>query len=161
MAQKKAVEIYTDGSCLGNPGPGGYGAVLVCGEREKELSGGFGPTTNNRMELLAAIEGLAALTLPCKVTLYSDSQYVVRAMRQGWALGWRNNGWRRGRSGKHAAANPDLWERLLGLCEDHEVEFVWVKGHSGHPMNERCDRLAVAAANRPGLPPDTGYGAQA
>ncbi len=139
----KEVHIYTDGACSGNPGPGGYGTILVYGGLEKELSAGFAQTTNNRMELMAAIVGLEALKERCRVVLYSDSKYLVDAITLGWAKKWRANGWRR--SGKEQAANPDLWERLLSLCEQHEIEWVWVKGHAGHAYNERCDRLAVAA----------------
>ena len=151
----KSVVIYTDGSCLGNPGPGGYGAILDFHGRRKELSGGYRLTTNNRMELLAVIEGLAALKEPCDVTLYSDSQYVVNAMNAGWPQGWKAKGWRR--KGNQRAVNPDLWERLLRLCETHQVTFKWVRGHSGHPENERCDALAVAAAKGENLAVDQGY----
>lgn len=139
----KRVEIYTDGACSGNPGPGGYGTILVYQGKEKELSCGYAQTTNNRMELTAAIVGLQALREPCEVTLYSDSKYLVDAVTLGWAQKWRKNGWKR--NAKEAAANPDLWEELLRLLEIHTVQWVWVKGHAGHPMNERCDRLAVAA----------------
>lgn len=138
------VSLYTDGACTGNPGPGGWGAILRCGGTEKELSGGEAQTTNNRMELMAAIEGLSALKRPCRVTLYSDSQYLVNAVTKGWAKRWQKNGWMRTKT--EAALNPDLWERLLALLERHEVAFVWVRGHAGHPENERCDRLAVAQA---------------
>ncbi len=142
----KEVSIYTDGACSGNPGPGGYGTILVYGSKEKELSEGFVATTNNRMELTAAIVGLQALREPCRVTLYSDSKYLVDAVTLGWAKKWKQNGWKR--NSKEAAANPDLWEQLLQLIEIHQVEWIWVKGHAGHPMNERCDRLAVAATQR-------------
>ncbi len=142
----KEVSIYTDGACSGNPGPGGYGTILVYGSKEKELSQGFAATTNNRMELTAAIVGLQALREPCRVTLYSDSKYLVDAVTLGWAKKWQKNGWKR--NSKESAANPDLWEQLLQLLEIHQVEWVWVKGHAGHPMNERCDRLAVAATQR-------------
>lgn len=147
----KEVEIYTDGACRGNPGPGGWGAILVYRGREKELSGGERETTNNRMELTAVIEALAALKEPCRVTLTSDSKYVVDAMLQGWAENWRAHGWKK--PDRSAALNPDLWERLLGLAEKHEIEWVWVKGHAGHPYNERCDKLATAFADS-FLPPD-------
>ena len=140
----KEVQIYTDGACSGNPGPGGYGTILVYNSVEKELSAGFVQTTNNRMELLAAIVGLEALRERCRVTLYSDSKYLIDAVTLGWAKKWQQNGWRR--SGKEQAANPDLWDRLLKLCDAHEITWVWVKGHAGHAYNERCDRLAVAAA---------------
>jgi ribonuclease HI len=151
----KQVTIYTDGAAEPNPGPGGYGVVLICGAHRKELSGGFAQTTNNRMELLAAITGLAALKAPCRVRLYSDSQYVVDAMTKGWARRWQANGWRRNRHDK--AGNLDLWERLLTLCETHDVEFVWVRGHAGNRENERCDALAGRAAKRSDLPVDGGY----
>ena len=138
----KHVDIYTDGACSGNPGPGGYGAVLVYNGKEKELSGGEAQTTNNRMELTAVIAALEALKEPCEVTLTTDSKYVSDAVLQGWARSWRSRGWKKG-DGK-AALNPDLWSRLLDLLDIHKVEFVWVKGHAGHPYNERCDALAVA-----------------
>ncbi|MEN7974091.1 MAG: ribonuclease HI, partial [Verrucomicrobiota bacterium] len=138
------VEIYTDGACSGNPGPGGYGVVLVAGDRKRELSGGFRKTTNNRMELLACIEGLRSLKRPCSVVLTSDSKYVVNAMVKGWAKKWRSRGWRL--SPSKPAKNPDLWKLMLDLCEEHSVDFKWVKGHSEHPENERCDELAVAAS---------------
>lgn len=144
--------IYTDGACHGNPGPGGYGVVLMYGDHRKELSGGYNNTTNNRMELLAAIKGLEALKEPCRVTIYSDSRYLVDAVRQGWAKRWQANGWRRNKT--EPALNADLWERLLGLLTGHEVEFVWVRGHQGNPGNERCDALANVAARQPDLPPD-------
>ncbi|MDR0406431.1 MAG: ribonuclease HI [Clostridiales bacterium] len=139
----KEVKIYTDGACSGNPGPGGWGAVLRYNGKEKELSGGEKDTTNNRMELTAAIEGLAALKERCRVTLYSDSKYLVDAICCGWAVKWRSNQWMRTKKDK--ALNSDLWERLLTLTDAHEVNFVWVKGHAGHPENERCDALAVRA----------------
>ncbi len=137
---KKNVTIYTDGGCLGNPGPGGYGVILVHDENRKELSGGYRNTTNNRMELMACIEGLKALKYACKVTLHSDSRYVVDGISKGWAKRWKKNGWMRNR--KEPAINIDLWDILLNLCDIHEVEFKWVKGHAGHPENERCDVLA-------------------
>jgi ribonuclease HI len=149
------VTIYTDGACLGNPGPGGYGAVLIYGTHRKTLSGGFRLTTNNRMEIVAAVVGLSALTMPCDVVVYTDSRYVVDAMSQGWALRWRENGWRRSR--KERALNPDLWQRLLDVCERHSVQFTWVRGHAGDLNNELCDRLSFEAASRNGLPPDPGY----
>lgn len=138
----KKVEIYTDGACSGNPGPGGWGAVLVYGGHEKELCGGEAETTNNRMELTAVIEALSALREPCEVTLTSDSKYVVDALTLGWAEGWRARGWRK--ADKSPALNADLWARLLELTHIHRVSCVWVKGHAGHPYNERCDRLAVS-----------------
>jgi ribonuclease HI len=140
--QKNHVAIYTDGACSGNPGPGGWGAVLVSGTNEKELSGGEPNTTNNRMELTAVISALQALKRPCEVTLTTDSKYIVDAVTQGWAKKWRANNWMRNKKDK--ALNPDLWEQLLDLLDIHDVTFVWVKGHAGHSYNERCDRLAVA-----------------
>jgi len=151
----KHVIIYTDGACLGNPGPGGYGVVLIYDSHRKELSGGYQRTTNNRMEIMAAVAGLEALKEKCRVTLYSDSDYVVKAMSRGWAQRWRANGWKRNR--REQALNPDLWERLLKLCEYHEVEFGWVRGHAGIPENIRCDELAMQAARQLDLPPDEGY----
>lgn len=142
----KHVEIYTDGACQGNPGPGGWGAVMRYKGTEKEISGGEKNTTNNRMELSAVIEALKLLKEPCSVTLYSDSQYVCNAIKLGWAKKWRANGWMRNK--KEPALNPELWDELLKLCEKHTVEVVWVKGHAGHPENERCDALAVAAARQ-------------
>ena len=138
----KTVEIFTDGACSGNPGPGGWGAVLRFAGKEKELSGGERETTNNRMELTAVIQALSALKEPCKVRLTTDSKYVCDAINQRWVYGWRANGWRK--ADKKPALNVDLWEELLPLLETHEVEFLWVKGHAGHPENERCDALAVA-----------------
>lgn len=135
------VEIFTDGACSGNPGPGGWGAVLRAGTHEKELSGGAANTTNNRMELSAVIAALSALKRPCKVMLTSDSKYVIDAVTKGWAKKWRANNWVK--SDKKPALNADLWEELLRLLEIHDVTFIWVKGHAGHPENERCDRLAV------------------
>ncbi len=150
-----AVTIYTDGACLGNPGPGGYGVVVLSDGHRKELSGGFRETTNNRMELMAAIVGLEALDKAAKAMLYSDSKYVVDAMAKGWAKRWRTNGWMRNR--REAALNPDLWERLLTLAEGHQVDFRWVRGHRGVVENERVDRLATTAARGRDLPPDRGY----
>ncbi len=137
----KEVAIFTDGACSGNPGKGGWGAVLRYGSVEKELCGGSPDTTNNRMELTAVIEALSALREPCRVTLTSDSKYVTDAITKGWVYGWQRNGWRK--ADKKPALNVDLWEQLLPLLKKHEVTFVWVKGHDGHPENERCDRLAV------------------
>ena len=138
----KKVELYTDGACSGNPGAGGWGAILKYGDREKELSGGERETTNNRMELTAAIEGLSALKEPCEVTLYSDSKYLVDGIDKGWAAGWKSRGWKK--SDGKMALNIDLWDTLLSLFEKHKVTLVWVKGHAGHPYNERCDALAVS-----------------
>ena len=137
----KQVEIYTDGACSGNPGKGGWGAVLVYNGKEKELSGGEKETTNNRMELTAVIEGLKALKEPCSVTLTTDSKYVCDAINQGWLNSWIKNNWRK--SDKKPVLNIDLWQELLPLLNAHQVEFVWVKGHAGHKYNERCDELAV------------------
>ena len=155
MVELNQVTIYTDGGSLGNPGPGGWGAVLKYGEHRKELSGGFRHTTNNRMEITAAIEGLKALKEPCKVKVYSDSQYLVNAIMKGWAEKWQANRWMRNK--KEKALNPDLWEVLLELCDEHEVEFIWVKGHAGIPENERCDVMSKSAASRNDLPADTVY----
>ncbi len=140
----KHVDIYTDGACKFNPGPGGYAAILVYNGREKEVSGGEVETTNNRMELLAAINGLKMLKEACEVTLYSDSKYLIDSVEKGWVYSWQKNGWRK--ADKSPALNPDLWQELLGLLGKHTVSFVWVKGHNGHAYNERCDRLAVAGA---------------
>jgi len=137
----KTVYLYTDGACSGNPGPGGYGAILKYGKYEKEICGGDENTTNNRMELLGVIKGLEALNEPCHVVLTSDSKYVIDALTLGWAEKWKQNGWMRNK--KDAALNPDLWERLLQLTSNHEMEYNWVKGHAGHPENERCDKMAV------------------
>ncbi len=139
---KKHVTIYTDGACSGNPGPGGFGAILMYGEHKKELSQGFASTTNNRMELLGVITALEALKSPCTVDLYSDSKYVIDAIQKGWAVKWRSKGWMRTKS--EPAKNPDLWERLLDLLEVHEVTFHWVKGHAQNEWNNRCDELAVS-----------------
>ena len=141
----KKVEIFTDGACSGNPGPGGWGAILVYGTVEKELSGGDPTTTNNRMELTAVITALAALKEPCEVTLTSDSKYVVDGITKGWAESWKKKGWIKG--DKTPALNPDLWDALLTQIARHKVEFVWVRGHAGHPYNERCDQLATAFAD--------------
>lgn len=140
----KRVEIFTDGACSGNPGPGGYGVILRYNGTVKELSGGERETTNNRMELTAVITGLSALKEPCEVELYSDSKYIIDAVTKGWAKKWQSNGWIKG--DKKKALNSDLWERLLALLDKHRVTFIWVKGHAGHSENERCDRLAVEAA---------------
>lgn len=149
------VVIYADGGAIDNPGPGGYGVVLRYKGHRKEMSGGFRSTTNNRMELLACVEGLKALKNPCEVVLYSDSRYVVNGITKGWAKKWQANGWKL--SKKRKAENVDLWEQLLALCEQHDVEFRWVRGHAGNPGNERCDQLAMQAASRPNLPPDTAF----
>lgn len=155
MNDLKQVVIYTDGACSGNPGPGGYGVVMLCNGHRRELSGGFRLTTNNRMEMLAVIEALRALKDRCAVKLHSDSRYVIDAIQQGWAERWRANGWMRNK--KEKAVNPDLWAQLLDLCAQHQVELVWVRGHAGNVENECCDRLAVAASLQPNLPVDEGY----
>lgn len=142
----KEVEIFTDGACSGNPGPGGWGSILRYKGVEKELSGGEAETTNNRMEITAVIEALSVLKEPCQVTLYSDSQYVCNALKLGWAKKWQANNWMRNK--KEPALNPDLWEKLLKLCNMHKLNIVWVKGHAGHPENERCDQLAVEQAKK-------------
>jgi ribonuclease HI len=152
---KPKVTIYTDGGCKYNPGPGGYGVVLKYAKKRKELSGGFQLTTNNRMELMACIVGLKALKRELSVVLYSDSKYVVNGITKGWAKRWKANGWMRNKFDK--AQNADLWKQLLELCDKHDVRFKWVKGHAGIPENERCDRLAVKAASKRGLPPDRVY----
>ncbi|WP_026292728.1 ribonuclease HI [Rubritalea marina] len=152
---KHQVTIYTDGSSRGNPGPGGYAAVLQAGSHQKELSGGFAKTTNNRMELMAAIVALEALKQPCAVQLVSDSKYVVDAMRQGWIHGWKKKGWSRGP--KKPLKNAELWQRLDRAASAHEMTWTWVKGHAGNPMNERCDELAVAETEKPNLQPDPGF----
>lgn len=140
------VEIFTDGACSGNPGPGGYGAILRVGEHTKELSGGEAQTTNNRMELMGVISALSELKYPCDVILTTDSKYVVDSVTKGWARSWKARGWVK--SDKKPALNADLWEKLLALLDVHNVKFVWVKGHAGHPENERCDELAVMERDR-------------
>ncbi len=155
MTQTNHIIIYTDGSALGNPGPGGYGIVLKHAGHIKELSGGFRRTTNNRMEILAAVMALKALKRPSRVTLYSDSQYLTNAINKGWAKRWRANGWMRNK--KDPALNADLWAELLPLVKHHEIEFVWLRGHTGNPDNERCDQLAKQAAQQTNLPPDRAY----
>ena len=142
MATVKFVEIFTDGACSGNPGPGGWAAILRFGLHEKELSGGEASTTNNRMELTAVIKGLSALKETCRVTVITDSKYVADGINLGWAENWKQNGWKK--ANKKPALNSDLWEELLALMDKHNVNIKWIKGHDGHPENERCDRLAVA-----------------
>lgn len=154
MSTHKKVEIWTDGACSGNPGPGGYGAILDYNGRRKELSGGFSHTTNNRMELMGVIESLAALKHPCQVVIHSDSKYIVEAMQQGWARNWQQRGWKK-KGG--VAKNPDLWQQILDLCDKHKVEFSWVKGHAGHEENERCDELARQAISDGNLLEDEGF----
>lgn len=141
----KHVDIYTDGACRGNPGKGGWGAILVYGSKSKEMSGGEAVTTNNRMELTGAIEALSILKEPCEVTLTSDSKYLVDAINKGWLNSWKNNGWRK--ADKSAVLNVDLWQKLISLLETHKVTFVWVHGHTGHEYNERCDVLATTFAD--------------
>jgi len=138
----KKVEMYTDGACSGNPGPGGYACIMIYNGHKKQLSGGENMTTNNRMELKAVIEGLKALKEPCRVKVTSDSRYVVDAISKGWVYSWRDNGWKK--ADKKPALNVDLWEEMLRLLEIHDVEFIWIKGHDGHEYNEICDRIAVA-----------------
>lgn len=140
----KEVQLYTDGACRGNPGVGGYGAILIYGKHEKVIQGGERETTNNRMELMAAIEGLSALKEQCIVTLYSDSKYLVDAYLSGWVENWRKRGWKKSDG---ALKNPELWQRLCELTDYHKVSFVWVKGHNGNPYNERCDALATEFAD--------------
>lgn len=147
--------IYTDGACTGNPGKGGYGAVIIDGDRREELSGGYKLTTNNRMEMMGVIAALESLKSNSKVKLHSDSKYIVDAVVKGWAKKWQAKGWRR--NAKEMAKNPDLWQEVLDLCKIHDVEFVWVKGHAGIPENERCDRLAVDASHQRNLQEDEGY----
>ena len=152
----KLIELYTDGACSGNPGAGGYGVVLMYGAAKKELSEGYEKTTNNRMELLAVIKGLEALKEPCRVNLYSDSKYVVDAIEKGWAVKWKQNGWMRNK--KEKASNVDLWEQLLVMLANHQVKFIWVKGHADNPWNERCDELARMAIQKGDLKEDENYG---
>ena len=142
----KQVTLYTDGACSGNPGPGGWGAILECEGHRKELSGGEASTTNNRMELTAVIEGLSAVKFGCAVTLVSDSKYVIDAITKGWVYSWKAKGWRK--ADKSPALNVDLWEKLLVQLDRHQMTYQWVKGHAGHPENERCDQMAVAQCQR-------------
>ena len=150
-----SVRIYTDGACRGNPGPGGYGTIVARGEERTELTGGYRLTTNNRMEMLAVIVGLESLDPGTEALVTTDSKYVHDAIVKGWAAGWRKKGWRRGTG--EPAVNPDLWARMLDLCALHKVRFEWVKGHAGHPENERCDLLSTTAARMPNLPRDEAY----
>lgn len=151
----KHVTIYTDGSSRGNPGPGGFGTLLVYQGQHKELSGGYAKTTNNRMEIMAALAGIEALSEPCQITLYSDSRYLVDAMSKGWLHGWKKKGWSRGPN--KPLKNVDLWKRMAEAVRDHKISWQWVKGHAGHPENERCDELATSAADRRGNPSDSGF----
>ncbi len=155
MTEEKKVLAYTDGSCLGNPGPGGWAALLVCGEHEKTLSGGFSLTTNNRMEITAAVMALEALRQPSRVDLYTDSRYLCDAVEKGWIKSWLKNGWKT--AGKKPVKNRDLWERLRLLLAQHTVRFHWTRGHAGHPENEAMDTLARREAAGRGLPPDPGF----
>ncbi|MBS1913204.1 MAG: ribonuclease HI [Bacteroidetes bacterium] len=155
MAEQSDVTIYTDGACSGNPGPGGYGVVLLAGGKRLELSEGYRRTTNNRMELLAVIAALERLNRPCAVRLYSDSQYVVDSVTKRWVYSWQRNNWRK--ADKKPALNVDLWKRLLPLLEKHTVEFKWVRGHNNNVENERCDELAVAASFGTDLKVDEGF----
>jgi len=150
----KTVEIYTDGSCLGNPGPGGYGVVMKYQQHVKELSAGFIDTTNNRMELMAAIAALESLKRPCSIDLSTDSQYVRQGITQ-WLVNWKRNNWRT--AAKEPVKNKDLWQRLDAACQMHEIRWHWVKGHAGHPENERCDVLARDAATDHATQPDPGF----
>ena len=142
----KTVNVYTDGACRGNPGKGGWGAILEYNGRRREMCGGERETTNNRMELTAVIEALSALKEPCEVNLYSDSKYVIDGLSKGWAASWKKNGWKK--SDKSPALNPELWDKLLALTEYHKLNYNWIKGHDGHPENERCDTLATTEADK-------------
>ena len=152
---KKLVHAFTDGSCLGNPGRGGWAAILTFGSSEKELSGGYARTTNNRMEIMGALFALEALTEPCTVILFTDSRYLCDAVGKKWLASWLKNGWKT--AAKKPVKNRDLWERLLPLLSHHTVSFRWLEGHAGHPQNERADTVARAAASQPDLPPDSGF----
>ncbi|HVK38963.1 MAG TPA: ribonuclease HI [Candidatus Kapabacteria bacterium] len=156
MSDKTHVVIYTDGACSGNPGPGGYGVVLMHGDTRRELSQGYRRTTNNRMELLGVISALESLKRPCRVTLHSDSEYVVNAITKGWLRSWQARGWRK--ADKKPVLNVDLWQRLVPLLETHDIEFKWVRGHNNDLENERCDELAVAATQAGELLVDEGFG---
>jgi len=155
MTQERCVTVFTDGSCLGNPGPGGWACVLKWNGHRKELSGGFSRTTNNRMEIYAVLMALASLKRACVVELHTDSRYLADAVQKRWLAKWQKNGWKT--ADKKPVKNRDLWERLAALLAEHQVSFCWVKAHNGTPDNERCDELAKAAAGRRGQPPDTGY----
>jgi ribonuclease HI len=151
----KHVTIYTDGSSRGNPGPGGFGTLLVYNGQKKEISSGFAKTTNNRMEILAALTGIESLREPCQVTVYSDSKYLIDTMDKGWIHGWEKKGWSRGKN--KPLKNIDLWKRMSEAVKGHQIDWKWVKGHSGHPENERCDVLATSAADRRNNPADEGF----
>lgn len=152
---KKLVHAFTDGSCLGNPGPGGWAAIVRYNHTEKTLTGGYARTTNNRMEIMAALRALAALKEPCRVELFTDSRYLCDAVEKQWLAGWAKNGWKT--AAKKPVKNRDLWERLLPLLKIHSVTFRWIMGHAGHPANERADTLAREAASQPSLPGDDGF----
>ena len=152
----KEINMYTDGASSGNPGPGGYGVILKYKDHIKELSAGFRKTTNNRMELKAVIEGLKSLKGKCKVNIFSDSKYIVDAIELEWIYKWKSFGWKRNK--KQKLLNPDLWKELFDLLQKHEIKFFWVRGHNGHPENERCDYLAVKASQQPNLPADKYFG---
>lgn len=156
LIEEGKVIIYTDGGCIRNPGPGGYGAVLICGEKRTELLGGYKKTTNNRMELTACIKALEGVPRGSSAVIYSDSQYVVKGIEKGWAKRWRAHSWKRNEVDK--AENADLWARLLELCENNDVKFVWLRGHTGVKENERCDRLSYEMACQEDLPRDEGFG---
>lgn len=151
----KHVTIYTDGSSRGNPGPGGFGCLLIYNNQQREISGGFAKTTNNRMEIMAALRGIESLKEPCEVTLYSDSKYLIDTMAKGWIHGWKKKGWSRGPN--KPLKNIDLWQRMSQTIQGHKIQWKWVKGHAGHAENERCDELATAAADRRGNPADEGF----
>ena len=155
LSRLKQVVIHTDGGCKGNPGPGGYGAVLVCGRHRKELAAGYALTTNNRMELRAVIAALELLSEPCEIGVYSDSKYLIDAMSKRWLAGWQRRGWRT--AANQPVKNRDLWLRLLAAAAPHRIRWHWLKGHAGHPENERCDALANAAVAAPGLLQDEGF----
>ncbi|MCX6149099.1 MAG: ribonuclease HI [Ignavibacteriales bacterium] len=155
MSDLKNILIFTDGGSLGNPGPGGYGIIIKYKDKVKEISGGYKLTTNNRMELMGTIVALNALKEKCNVTLHTDSKYVVDGIEKGWAERWKKNGWKRNKKDK--AENPDLWDKLLEVISQHNVKMEWVKGHAGHPENERCDKLVKEAASQNHLPEDKGY----
>lgn len=157
MADKMPeVQIYTDGACSGNPGPGGYGAILKYKNHTREISGGYRLTTNNRMELMGIIKSLEELKKPCIISLHSDSRYVVDALNKGWVRNWMKNNWKK--SDGSPVKNVDLWKRLIELAKPHKISWIWVKGHAGNEFNSRCDRLAVLASMGDGLAADTGYG---
>lgn len=150
-----SLEMWIDGACMGNPGDGGYAVIIKNRDQIKELAGGYSLTTNNRMEIIGAIVALESLNEKCRVTIHSDSRYLVDAMTLGWAKSWQEKGWRRNK--KEKAMNSDLWQRLLELCIKHDVKFEWVKGHAESPENKRCDQLAEMMARKPGLPDDAGF----